>query len=992
MGAENTRDDTVSDVPRVLVAHRSDAALEREVVAGLIGVLRHRGYHVVSTSERAGIGGGELADFEQQAEAADHVLVVDPATWWNPHPAPIRWEHALRERIASATEQFAVVVDARHQGAALGELLERLPRFVLPAAWDALLARLAQTKQPKPHARIERPTLQAALARVPRSTAEQDIPPELAALLERAFVRLLGLPPEILRAVLAGLALLRVAQGPVPDRVLAASLGAELPSLLERHAAEWLRREGDQLALVHEFAGQYLAAELDPRDVAPHFRLLSGIARLRQRGQLDGTSLTFARHGEQHHRQTARGLRGDELWLRNVRELQQAARAGSLESRLAIAAADARPEHAALITAMHAIVRQNSLALASDPAMLPSVLWNGLVARDFPPSKLDAELNFGELRPDIRLQNPLAHIDRCHRILAGHREPVRGCGLSRDASVAVTLSNDGTLRIWDVQTASSRELRINGWSETCALSRDGTRVVLGSSEHVVLIDTRTGKQIAKHQQHSATVTAIAISDDGTRVLSGDRSGVVMLWDPPRDPASLGKHDDRVTRCTISRDGALGVTGGDDRMIRVWSFADSNRQTKLRGHSYPIGGLALTRDGKRLISVCIGEARVWDPIAGHELECFKDLGESCAGLVATNDDTVLMAESGERVTRWNVDDGKITVRHLAHPVDMHCIAASDDGEWYLTGGADQVGRLWRRADMAQDELQGVVLPISAMTPGEQPDTLWVAGGGLGTQLIALADRRKLVEIEGYTNTHALACSDGRLYAGGSDRRISVYSTKDGAEQSFSEPGKDWLRTVAVDRERKRLAFAGDDKQVFVSKLDGSGVRSIGTHSDWIHAIAFTRTGRLVAIDGDGHLKLWDLDSGHALLERSSDANPCLYVLALAWMGTHVAVAGSGGRIDVFVLDPSAKQNRPERSFEGHVGPVRGLALHENNRVLVSAGSDRTLRLWSFATGRLLTSLTASFPLTQVCLVGERLVVGDVTGNLLIFEIDWSAIER
>jgi WD40 repeat protein len=295
-------------------------------------------------------------------------------------------------------------------------------------------------------------------------------------------------------------------------------------------------------------------------------------------------------------------------------------------------------------------------------------------------------------------------------------------------------------------------------------------------------------------------------------------------------------------------------------------------------------------------------------------------------------------------------------------------------------------------MAEGELRSVVLPISALTPGEQPDTLWVAGGGLGTQLIALADQRKLVAIEGYTNNHALACSDGRLYAGGSDRRITVYSSKDGSEQSFSEPGKDWLRTVAVDRVHERLAFAGDDKQVFVSKLDGSGVRSIGTHSDWIHAIAFTPDGRLVAVDGDGHLKLWDLDSGRALLERSSDANPCLYALTLDSTGTHVAVAGSGGRIDVFALEPSSKQNRPVRSFEGHVGAVRGLALRPDGRVLVSAGSDRTLRLWSFATGKLLASLTATFPLTQVCLVGERLVVGDVTGNVMIFEIDWSVIER
>jgi WD40 repeat protein len=1132
-------------VPRVLVAHRSDTALEREAVAGLIKVLRRRGHQVVTTSERAGIGGGEVTDFEREAEAADHVLVVEPRSWWKLDPAVDRWEHALNERIsfciANAIEQFAVVVDSRHEGMAFDGSLGALPRFVLPAAWEPLLARLAQTRQPvilrttgelvEPRPRIERPGLDAALARAtaatpsdegrlvwirgaigtgkssllqtfvarrqssrpivlhvarpgiaatlrpravlahiaaarerspatvlaidgleqmidrtdalvpeserselvaslialpvgvtviatsrplaprwlgelaptidldaPRWATEQrplldaPSPPYFAAAFERAFVRLLALPQAIRRAVLAGLALLRIAPGPVPQRVLAASLGVELPELLATHAAEWLRREGDGLALVHEFAARHLAAELDVRDVGPHYAMLDGIARLRQRGQLDGASLGYATHNEPSHRQATRGLSHDELWIRNVRELQQAARAGSLEHQLERAVATARPEHAKLVQAMHTILRQNSLAIASDVATLASVLWTGLVARDFSPSTLDAELSFGELLPAIRLQNSLAHIDRCQRVLGGHREAVRGCGLSRDGSVAVTLGSDGTLRIWDVQAGSSREVRIGGWSETCALTRDGTRVALGSSERVVVLDTRTGEQIAKHEHHKATVTAIAITDDGTRVLSGDRDGVVMLWYLPYNALQLGKHGDRVTRCTIARDGALGLTGGDDRTVRIWSFADAELRAEVRGHSYAIGGLALTRDGKRAVSVCIGEARVWDPIAGREIECFKDLGDSCAGLVATDDDSVLMAESGERVTRFNVDDGKITVRHLAHPLDIHCIAATDDGEWYLTGGADQVGRLWRRVDMAGGELQGTILPICALLPGEQPDTVWVGGGGHGTRLIALADQRKLVEIEGYTTTNALAWFDGQLYVAGSNRRITVYSATTGREEAYWEPGKDWLRTVTVDRVRQRLAFAGDDRQVFVSKLDGSELRSIGSHSDWIHAVAFTPDGRLVAVDGDGHIKLWDLDKKRAVLERHSDANTCLYTLVLDPSGSQVAVAGSGGRIDVFALDPSAKHGKPERSFAGHVGSVRGLALRPDGRVLVSAGTDRTLRLWSFPDARPLASLTTSFPLTQVCFVGERLVVGDVTGNTMIFAVDWSAIEQ
>lgn len=823
---------------------------------------------------------------------------------------------------------------------------------------------------------------------------ELELPPRFAALLERAFVRLLELSTHVRRSVLAGLALLRVAPGPLPKQLLAAALGSEPLALLERHAAEWLRHESGQLTLTHGFAARYLAAELDPRDVGPHFDLLAAFARLRQRGPLDEATQAYADQHERTHQQAARGLSSDELWLRTVPELQRSARAGTLETRLELAVASAQPQHLNLVEAMFAIVRQNSHAIAADPNALPSLLWTNLVARNFAASSLDDQLSWAELRPAIRLQNSSTYIDRCQRILAGHSEPVRGCGLSRDGALAVTLSNDGMLRIWDARAGRSRELRLGGWSETCALTPDGIHVVVGSSERVLLIDTRTGEQLAEHKHHKATVTAIAISQDGTRVLSGDRNGKVLLWNvKSSEPLELGEHRDRVTRCTISSDGELGVSGGDDKVVRVWSFSEVELRAELRGHSYAIGGLALTRDGKRLVSICIGESRVWDLGSGDQLECFDDLGLSCAGAVLVADDReVLMAEFGTRVTRWNLADGRVTTRHLAHPVDMHCVAASDDGEWYLVGGSDHLARLWRRADVPANEDVGFIMKIAALLPGEQPDTVWVEGGGKGTRLLALADQRELVKLAGYPSTTAMAWLEDRLYVASSNRRLTVYSSSSGVVQSFWEPGKDWLRAVAIDRERERLAYAGDDKQVFVSALDGTDQHGLAGHSDWIHAIAFTPEGRLLAVDGDGHIKLWDLDARRAVLECANEANTCLYTLALDPSGTQVAVAGSSGCIDIWSL---VDKGQLVRSLEGHVKSVHGLALRSDGRVLVSVGSDCTLRLWSFADGRPLTRITMPHPLSEVAFVGERLVVGDVTGNLHVFEVDWetdwSAIE-
>lgn len=1151
-------------MPAVLVAHRNEAALERERIAGLVALLRRNGLAVEHTT------GASWLAVERAADAADHVLLVDPDQWWSSEPSPGSWDWLLCERLELylANQLPGIAVVLHGQRALPDSLLDAVPRFVLPGAWADLLDHLATPKPerarlhvplPEPRPLLPRPKLERALAQAverspgqlvwirgsigagkstllrsyldradepatlvhvarpeiaatlrpsevlellgeqpaepsllvidgleqlldrtdalvpaderrrlaqaltgplpaqltviatsrpmaagllgtrepaidldaPQWAAEQcalveallgerldmlgdlagqnpgaaralldlgdatlgldEVPPRFAVPLERAFVRLLQLPIELRRPIMAGLGVLRVARAPVPERLLVEALGVEPLRALEHYAAQWLRHEDGLLALVHPFAAGYLAAELDPGDLGPHFDLLAGLERLRRRGPLAPAVECYASQWELHHRQARRGLGVQELWLRSVPVLQHAAGEGTLEGKLEQALADARPEHVQLTEAMHAIVRRHSLELARDPSGLPKLLWTELVARGFSPDVLDFEFAWSDLRPPIRLQNRLNNLDCCYRILSGLASPVFACALSRDGALAVTLQNHSQLRIWDLRAGSSRELRLGTWSQACALTPDGTRLVASESNNVILLDPHTDEQLAKHKQHGTSVTALAISDDGTRVLSGDRNGAVKLWDVGTNRViELGRHGDEVTQCVVSTDGALAASGGRDNIVRVWSLSDASLHAQLRGHSYGIGGLALTRDGKRLISICIGEARVWDPANGQQLACHKKLGESCVGaVVVANDSEVLVAGASKRVTRWKLADATITARHLAHPLLVRCIAASEDGEWYLTGGDDQTARLWRRADIPEQQA-GIVAAIDVLLPGEEPNTVWVAGGSEGIRLIELGVQRPRVKLQGHGSASSLACFRGRIYAGGSNKRVTVYSSDSGAERSHWQPGNGWIRAVVIDGERERVVFAGADERIFVAPLEGGKARSVAEHNGWITALALLPDGRVLAADNDGRIRLWDLDAEQLVGEHTIGAKHAFHTLEFDSSGSSVAVTGERGAIDILSLRDGGFEL--VRSLRGHVGRVNSLALRSDDRVLVSAGYDRTLRLWSVADGRQLASVTASYPLTQVVFVGERLVVGDVSGNVMIFEVDWSTIIR
>jgi WD40 repeat protein len=61
----------------------------------------------------------------------------------------------------------------------------------------------------------------------------------------------------------------------------------------------------------------------------------------------------------------------------------------------------------------------------------------------------------------------------------------------------------------------------------------------------------------------------------------------------------------------SHDGKRLVTGSDDENVKVWDVTTGQEVLTLSGHSRPISGVAFSRDGRRLVSSCGKQIRVWD---------------------------------------------------------------------------------------------------------------------------------------------------------------------------------------------------------------------------------------------------------------------------------------------------------------------------------------------------------------------------------------------
>lgn len=497
-------------------------------------------------------------------------------------------------------------------------------------------------------------------------------------------------------------------------------------------------------------------------------------------------------------------------------------------------------------------------------------------------------------------------------------------------------------------------------------SPDGTQFAVASSTGIWFYDANTLEESGFIQRNAGIKSSISFSPDGKTLATVDGGKTIRLFDTRtlKHKATLIRDAFYVPHFVFDFVAFLGdgqrLVSSYSGRIDLWDTTTYTHHSELNTNIH--GSMAFSQDGKLMASGLSNGVRIWDLVAGKEMNHLKSAEEHVESFAFSPDGQILAGGTRKKlIVLWDVKTDEIKRTINADEYVVFSIAFSPDGKTLASGSTDNSVKLW---DVASGKLKKTLKRHSRsiqkvlFSPNGKTlisccrhSIIYLWDVETGEHKDTLNDHRDLT-------TSISLSPDGLTIASGSrDNTVRLWDTNTGKHQMIIKGHKSVVTSVSFSPDGLTLASGSRDRTIQMWDVRmGKRKNILKGHKREINTVRYSPDGNHIASLTHGSFWVWDVSTGKRKLNVTGyQSNYINNSIAFSPDGSLLAVRGK----DATILLWDVAKGKSKRTFKWN---AMSMTFSPDGNYLASSSHymNKNIRFWNVDNGEVVKTIPVDYP--------------------------------